>query len=47
MSDVVVRSTEIGSGGDEVHVEVGVIVLLEADGVHFVAGVGSGGWEFA
>lgn len=45
VGDVVVGSTQVGRGGDEVHVEIGVIVLLEADGVHLVAGVGRGRWE--
>ena len=46
VGDVVVGGTEVRSGSDEVHVVVGIVVLLKADGVHFVAGVRGGRGEF-
>ncbi len=40
LGDLVVAGAEVGGGGDEVNVEVGVVVLLEIDGVHAVAWTG-------
>lgn len=41
-SDTVVESSKVGSGGDEVDVEVGIVVLLEVDGVESVTSEGGG-----
>lgn len=41
-SDSVVESSKVGSSGDEVDVEVGIVVLLEVDGVESVASEGGG-----
>lgn len=47
VGNVVVGSTEVGGSSDKVHVEVGVIVLLEIDGLHAVARVAAGGGQLA
>lgn len=45
VGNVVVRRTQVGRGGDEVHVEVCVVVLLETDRVHLVAWIRRGRGE--